>query len=71
MPLAYHLDQRSGICQYTWPHHNDCGIDSYNSYLDNSYHNTSPFKKINVKGVWIMAEGVGFEPTDPVGSPVF
>ena len=28
-------------------------------------------KIINVKGAWIMAEGVGFEPTDPVGSPVF
>ncbi len=28
-------------------------------------------KIINVKGVWILAEGVGFEPTDPVGSPVF
>ena len=28
-------------------------------------------KIINVKGVRILAEGVGFEPTDPVGSPVF
>ena len=27
--------------------------------------------KINVKGIRMLAEGVGFEPTDPVGSPVF